>query len=338
MPSPSQPLVDTFGRQIHNVRVSVTDRCNFRCTYCMPEEGLDWLDKGDILSYEEIAEIVRILTGLGVEKVRITGGEPLVRKDLHVLVGKLHGIAGLRDLSLTTNGVLLAQQAPALAAAGLRRVNVSLDSLTRETFQRIARRDALEAVLAGLEAAGRHFPGPVKVNAVLLRGVNDHEIPAFVDLTRRHGLEVRFIEFMPLDADATWSRDLLVPGSEALRRIAALHELAPDPDASPSAPSRDFVFVDGAPGKVGFIDSVSQPFCDQCNRIRITADGKLRTCLFSVEETDLMAILRGGSSREERAREIARVVRAAVWKKEPGHRIGQADFVRANRSMSQIGG
>ena len=332
-------LRDRLGRRIDNLRVSVTDRCNFRCTYCMPAEGMPWLRREDVLSYEEIERVVRVFASEGICKVRLTGGEPLVRRDLHVLVRRLAGIEGLRDIALTTNGVLLAEQAGELAAAGLRRINVSIDSLVRETFAEVTRRDALAVVLRGLEAAAEHFPGPVKVNAVLLRGVNDHEAVGFAELARRRGFEIRFIEYMPLDADRTWSRTSLVPGREVLETIARAYPLEPDPAGSAASPSRDWVFRDGAPGKVGFIDSVSEPFCDRCNRIRITADGKLRTCLFSLGETDLMPLVRRADLEPTEAdRRIAEALRRAVWDKEPGHRINQPDFVRANRSMSQIGG
>jgi len=337
--SPSTPLADRLGRRIDSLRVSVTDRCNFRCLYCMPAEGLEWLPREGILSFEEIERIVRIAVALGIRKVRLTGGEPLLRRDLATLVAMLARIDDFAgDITLSTNGILLPQQAEALARAGLRRVNVSLDSLVRERFEQIVRRDALDAVLAGIEAAARWFDGPVKVNAVLMRGINDGEVPGFVRLAREQGVEIRFIEFMPLDADGSWSRDRLVEGREIRARVAACLPdgvaLVRDPRSPEHAPSRDFVFTDGAPGKIGFIDSVSEPFCEHCNRIRITADGKLRTCLFSVGETDLAALLRGGSDDET----IAGAIRAAVWEKEPGHRINEPDFVRASRSMSQIGG
>jgi cyclic pyranopterin phosphate synthase len=327
-------LKDQLGRTIDNLRISVTDRCNFRCVYCMPEEGLEWVPREAVLSFEEIERLVRIAVGLGIRKIRLTGGEPLVRKDLHVLVRMLAGIPGLDDLSLTTNGLLLGAQAAALSAAGLRRINVSLDALTRETFQRLVRRDALDQVMASLEMARRHFPGPVKVNAVILRGLNDHEIEAFAELARSRSFEVRFIEFMPLDADRIWSRDVLVSGQEILARIDAVHPLVPDPGQSPHSPSRDHVFADGAGGKIGFINSVTEPFCDLCNRVRITADGKLRTCLFSLTETDLMSLVRGGAADAE----IGAAIRRAVWVKEPGHKINAVDFIRSPRTMSQIGG
>jgi len=327
-------MKDKLGRTIDNLRVSVTDRCNFRCLYCMPEGGLDWLPRAEILSYEEIEKVVGIGATLGIRKIRLTGGEPLVRKDLPRLVEKLTALPGIEDLALTTNGLLLAETAEALSRAGLRRVNVSLDSLTRETFLRMSRRDALERVMAGLDAAARYFEGPVKVNAVILRGINDHEIEHFARLARERSFEVRFIEFMPLDADRIWSRDALVTGDEILQRIHALHPLREESAARGRSPSRDHVFEDGAGGKIGFINSVSEPFCDSCNRIRLTADGKLRTCLFSLVETDLRSLLRGGADDSM----IARTIRDAVWRKEPGHRINEADFVRSERTMSQIGG
>jgi len=328
------PLRDRLGRTIDNLRISVTDRCNFRCVYCMPADGLQWIPRAEILSFEEIVRLAGIFAGLGTRKFRLTGGEPLVRAELPTLVRMLAAVDGVRDISLTTNGFLLEEQAEPLALAGLRRINVSLDSLVRETFERLVRRDALERTLRGLEVARRHFPGPVKVNAVLLRGLNDGEAVRFAELARRRDFEVRFIEFMPLDADHVWSMEKLVPGDEVRGRINAVYPLIPDPEQDPSSPSRDFVFADGVGGKIGFINSVSEPFCNSCNRVRITADGKLRTCLFSVRETDLRALLRDGAGDDE----IAGAIRAAVWEKEPGHRINHPDFVFASRSMSQIGG
>ena len=327
-------MKDKLGRTIDNLRVSVTDRCNFRCLYCMPEEGLDWLPRAEILSYEEIEKVVRVGATLGIRKVRLTGGEPLVRRDISRLIEKLTALPGIEDLSLTTNGLLLAEAAEELSRAGLRRVNVSLDSLTRETFHRMSRRDALDRVMAGLDAAGRHFEGPIKVNAVILRGINDGEIERFARLARERSFEVRFIEFMPLDADRIWSRESLVTGDEILRRIHAVHPLRAESVERGRSPSRDHVFEDGAGGKIGFINSVSEPFCESCNRVRLTADGKLRTCLFSLVETDLRLLLRGGADDAT----IARAIGDAVWRKEPGHRINEADFVRSARTMSQIGG
>ncbi len=327
-------LQDRLGRKINNLRVSVTDRCNFRCSYCMPEEGMEWLARDRILSFEEITRFVRIATGLGINKVRLTGGEPLVRKNLDVLVRMLAELPGIEDMSLTTNGVLLGEQAARLSAAGLRRINVSLDSLVKETFLRLTKRDALSKVLESLDVATYHFEGPIKVNALILRGVNDHEIEDFAELARNRAFEIRFIEFMPLDAQNQWTRQTMMSGEEILRRIGKVHPLVLDPDRRPHAPSRDYIFADGAGGKIGFINSVTEPFCDSCNRIRITADGKLRTCLFSVDETNVLDLLRGGASDQE----IGEVIRKAVWDKEPGHKINSPDFVPASRSMSQIGG
>ena len=331
----SRPILkDRQGRVIENLRLSVTDRCNFRCVYCMPPDGLDWVPKENVLTFEEFTRLVQVAVGLGLRRFRLTGGEPLVRTHLDRLVAMILAVPGVEDLSLTTNGVLLAAQAQKLAAAGLRRVNVSLDSLLKETFERMARRDALDAVMEGLRAAAEHFPGPVKVNAVVLRGLNDGEVVEFARLARRANYEMRFIEFMPLDADRIWSMERLVSGEEIRSTIHAAFPLVPDPTQDPRAPSRDWVFADGSPGKVGFINSVTEPFCDTCNRIRVTAEGKLRTCLFSVRETNLREMLRGGAPDSA----IAEAIRAAVWDKEPGHKINQPGFVHASRSMSQIGG
>ncbi len=328
-------LVDRQGRRIDRLRVSVTDRCNFRCVYCMPEEGVDWLPKPEILSFEEITRLVRVFADEGIRKIRLTGGEPLLRKDLPVLVRQIAGVPGIRDIGMTTNGVLLAAQAAELAAAGLGRLNISLDSLVRDVFIRVARRDALDQVLSGIEAAARHFEGPVKINTVLVRGINDGEILQFAEFARRPRFEVRFIEFMPLDAQQEWSLDRMVSGESIREAIAAKFPIEPDPEQDARAPSQDWIFSDRQGGKIGFIDSVTSPFCDQCNRIRITADGKLRTCLFSVGETDLRSLVRDEAVDDEA---IGAVIRRAVWNKEPGHKINQPGFVPASRSMSQIGG
>jgi len=331
-------LIDQLGRKIDNLRISVTDRCNFRCLYCMPEEGMEWLPKEGILSFEEIERFVRILAPMGIRKLRLTGGEPLLRRDLPRLISLLRTIEGIDDIALTTNALLLAEQAEALQESGLDRVNVSLDSLLRERFKQITRRDALDRVLRGIEQAAKTFQGPLKINAVLMRGLNDAETPAFAELARKHGHTIRFIEYMPLDADESWSRSSLVTGAEIRKRIDRHLDngarLIEDPARDQRAPAADYIFSDGAPGKIGFINSVSEPFCENCNRIRSTADGKLRTCLFSQEETDIASLLRGGASDEK----IGAAVQAAVHDKEPGHRINEPDFVRASRSMSQIGG
>ncbi|HET9051795.1 MAG TPA: GTP 3',8-cyclase MoaA [Candidatus Dormibacteraeota bacterium] len=327
-----RPLVDERGRVADDLRISVTDRCNFRCVYCMPAEGLRWLPRSELLTFEEITRVAGILVGTGTRTIRLTGGEPLVRRDVATLVRMLAGLHPDLDLSLTTNGHLLRRDAPALAAAGLRRVNVSLDSLRADRFERLARRDALATVLDGIAAAREAGLEPVKVNVVVVRGVNDDEVGDFAAYARATGVHVRFIEFMPLDADQTWGPDLVVAGDELLEAAETQHRLAPVPNGHD--PSTRWRFADGAPGELGFIDSVSRPFCASCNRIRLTADGQLRTCLFSIVETDLRTPLRSGAGDEE----IEQIIRAAVWRKEEGHRVGKPDFTRPARSMSQIGG
>jgi GTP 3',8-cyclase len=328
-----EPLVDGWGREIKSLRVSVTDRCNFRCRYCMPPEGLEWLPRSEVLSFEEIERLVRVLASMGVEEVRITGGEPLIRRDLPVLVEKLARIPGVTDLSLTTNGVLLDRLAGPLVDAGLRRVNVSLDTLSHTRFAEMTHRDALDAVLRGLEAAERHPElRPIKVNAVAIKGFTETEVPALAELARRKPYVVRFIEFMPLDADGLWRDDDVLTGAEIRAIIEKRWPLEPVP-AKASSTARRFRFVDGA-GEVGFVNPVSEPFCSSCDRIRLTADGQLRTCLFSRREWDLKTPLRSGASDDELAREL----RWAVRHKELKHRINEPGFVPASRSMSQIGG
>jgi GTP 3',8-cyclase len=329
-----EPLRDSWGRDIKSVRISVTDKCNFRCTYCMPAEGLPWLDRDEILSFEEIERLVGILARLGVDEVRLTGGEPLVRRDLPVLVGKLARIDGVRDLSLTTNGVLLDRLAAPLVAAGLRRINVSLDSLSHVRFAEITRRDALDAVLRGLEVAERHPElRPIKVNCVAVKGFTETEVPALAELARRKPYVVRFIEFMPLDADEAWREDDVLTGGEIRaiveRHFGPLEELP----AKQSSTARRFRFADGA-GELGFVNPVSEPFCSSCDRIRLTADGQLRTCLFSRREWNLKEPLRDGATDDE----VIELLRFAVRHKELKHRINDPGFVRASRSMSQIGG
>jgi GTP 3',8-cyclase len=328
-----EPLRDGWGREIKSLRVSVTDKCNFRCTYCMPAEGLEWLGREQILTYEEIERLVRIMAAMGVEEVRLTGGEPLVRRDLPVLVEKLARIEGVRDLSLTTNGVLLDRLAAPLVTAGLRRLNVSLDSLSHVRFAEITRRDALDRVLTGLAEAERHPElRPIKINCVAIRGFTEAEVPALAELARRKPYVVRFIEFMPLDADQAWRDDDVLTGGEIRALIEEQWPLVEIP-AKPSSTARRFRFADGA-GEIGFVNPVSEPFCSSCDRIRLTADGKLRTCLFSRREWDLKEPLRDGASDEE----LERLLRWAVAHKELKHRINEPGFVRASRSMSQIGG
>jgi cyclic pyranopterin phosphate synthase len=328
-----EPLRDGHGRRIADLRVSVTDRCNFRCQYCMPAEGLPWLDREEILRYEEIERLVRLFVRLGVSDVRLTGGEPLVRREFPKLVEMLARVPGLRDLAVTTNGYLLERDADALAAAGLRRVNVSIDSLTRDRFFRLTRRDSLPQVLRGLEAIARHPQvRPIKVNAVALRGFTEDEAGRFCEFARTTGFQVRFIEFMPLDADHSWTSDQVLPGDELRALIEAIHPLD-ELEREPSATARVFRFRDGH-GEIGFVNPVSEPFCADCNRVRLTADGKLRTCLFSHRETDLRAPLREGADEAE----LERIIRDAVWRKELKHHVGERGFVQPARTMSAIGG
>ena len=328
-----KPLLDGWGREIKSLRISVTDKCNFRCRYCMPAEGLQWLPREEILDYEEIARLVRIMGAMGVEEVRLTGGEPLARRDLPALVSLLAGIPGVEDLSLTTNGVLLDRFAGPLVEAGLKRLNVSLDSLSHVRFAEITRRDALDRVLAGLEEAER-YPElrPIKVNCVAIRGFTEEEVPALAELARRKPYVVRFIEFMPLDADEAWREDDVLTGGE-IRALIEEHWPLEEIPAKPSSTARRFRFADGA-GEIGFVNPVSEPFCSSCDRIRLTADGKLRTCLFSRREWDLKERLRDGSTDAE----VEQAIRFAVRHKELKHKINEPGFVRASRSMSQIGG
>lgn len=331
--SPRGLLTDSFGRRIESFRISVTDRCDLRCVYCIPED-IPWLPRSELLTLEELARVARLAVAGGVRKIRITGGEPLLRRDLPHLIGLLAEIPGLEDLALTTNGTQLAKLAAPLRDAGLERVNVSLDSLSRETFQRVAQRDSFDRVLEGIDAAVAAGLWPIRINCVPIRGLNDHEALAFAELARTRGFEVRFIEFMPLEHGERWGRDVLVPGQELRERIAAVHALVPDPDCDPHAPSRDWLFADGAPGLVGFIEPVTQPFCSSCNRIRLTADGKIRTCLFSVQEHDVRGLLRGGASDEE----ILLRLHGVVATKELKHHVSDGLYEKPQRTMSRIGG
>jgi cyclic pyranopterin phosphate synthase len=328
------PLRDSWGREIKSIRVSVTDKCNFRCTYCMPAEGLQWLGRDEILSFEEIARLVSVLARLGVDEVRLTGGEPLVRRELPVLVEMLARIDGVRDLSLTTNGVLLDRLAGPLVEAGLRRINVSLDTLNHVRFAEIARRDALDAVLRGLAEAER-YPQlrPIKVNCVAVKGFTETEVPAMAELARQKPYVVRFIEFMPLDADEAWREDDVLSGAEIRAIVEERYGRLVELPAKASSTARRFTFADGI-GELGFVNPVSEPFCSSCDRIRLTADGQLRTCLFSRREWDLKSRLREGASDDE----LAAFIRFAVRHKELKHKINEPGFVRASRSMSQIGG
>ena len=329
----ADPLRDAHGRLISDLRVSVTDRCNFRCQYCLPAEGLPWLDRSEVLSFEEIERLVRLFARLGVTDVRLTGGEPLVRRDFPKLVGMLARIPGVEDLSLTTNGYLLERDAGALVAAGIGRVNVSIDSLQRDRFFQLTRSDSLPQVLRGLEALARHPQvHPIKVNAVAMRGFSEEEAIPFAEFARSTAFQVRFIEFMPLDADREWTPDAVLTGDELRRIIDSVHPLEERP-RDPHATARVFRFRDGR-GEIGFVNPVSDPFCDDCNRIRLTAEGKLRTCLFSVRETDLREALRTGVGDDE----LGLIVREAVWRKELKHRVNERGFTPPPRSMSAIGG
>jgi GTP 3',8-cyclase len=312
-------LKDGLGRTIDDLRISTTDRCNFRCIYCMPADGLAWLPKRDILRSEEMLRLARIFIGLGIRTVRLTGGEPLMRRDIDALTDGLRHLDPTLDLSMTTNGFFLQERATCLAAAGLKRINVSLDSL-------------IFKILDGLRVARDAGLHPIKLNCVVIRGYNEDEVVDFARLGREHDYQVRFIEFMPLDAQGAWSRQAVVPGAEIRARIHAVLPLA-QASANGTEPATVHRFADGR-GSIGIIASVTEPFCDHCNRVRITADGQLRTCLFSLHEHNLKGLLRSGATDEE----LADFILGVVWNKEAGHKINQLDFVRPSRSMAVIGG
>jgi GTP 3',8-cyclase len=330
---PLEPLKDGHGRLIGDLRVSVTDRCNFRCQYCMPAEGLPWLDREEILTFEEIARLVGLFAAMGVHDVRLTGGEPLVRRDFPRLARMLADIEEVHDLSVTTNGYLLERDAEALVGAGIDRFNVSIDSLQKDRFFELTRRDALPQVLRGLEKLAQYPEAhPIKINAVAMRDFTEEEAIPFAEFARRTPYEVRFIEFMPLDADHAWTADQVLTGAEIRSAIDAVYPLEPEP-REPHATARVYRFKDGR-GKIGFINPVSEPFCGDCNRVRLTADGRLRTCLFSLGETDLRTPVREGAGDGE----LERIIRDAVWRKELKHHVGEAGFIQPARSMSAIGG
>src|SRR5437660_1322904 len=328
-----EPLRDGHGRLIRDVRVSVTDRCNFRCQYCMPAEGLPWLERSEVLTFEEIRRLVGLLARMGVRDLRLTGGEPLVRREFPRLVAMLREVEDLDEIAVTTNGFLLARDAEALVRAGVDRFNVSIDSLQRDRFFAMTRRDALPRVLEGLERLAE-FPEahPIKVNAVAMRGFTEDEVIPFARFARSNPYEVRFIEFMPLDADHAWSPDAVLTGAEIRAAIHAVWPLEPEP-RDRHATARVYRFADGR-GRIGFVNPVSEPFCGDCNRIRLTADGRLRTCLFSLNETDLRTPIRQGAADAQ----LEQIIRDAVWRKELKHHVGEPGFIQPARSMSAIGG
>ncbi|HZQ48377.1 MAG TPA: GTP 3',8-cyclase MoaA [Verrucomicrobiae bacterium] len=349
----SRLLVDAHGRVLSDLRVSITDRCNFRCLYCLPETeaaenfyrgrwanmpesapiARQWQPRSKILTFEEIERVVRVAVGLGIQKVRLTGGEPLLRRNVEELVARVAKIPGITDLALTSNGFLFPEKGRALREAGLQRISFSLDSLDRANFQKITGRDGLAEVLGSIRLARELGMEPVKVNAVIIRGINDHEIEALAGFAREENLALRFIEFMPLDSARAWLKELVMPGREILQRLQSRYELRPAPAKNPSETAKRWQFADGR-GEIGLISPVSEPFCGHCNRLRLTADGKIRTCLFSVVEHDLRSRLREGISDEA----IAEFLQSVVWQKEERHHIGEPEFVAPERSMSCIGG
>jgi GTP 3',8-cyclase len=331
--TPSDRLIDRFGRIHNNLRISVTDRCNIRCVYCMPE-SVTFLPRNSLLSFEEIVRFVRVATTLGIDKIRLTGGEPLVRKDLPRLVEMIAAISGIKDVGLTTNGILLAPMARALWDAGLRRINVSLDTLDPARFEQLTRRTGVEQVIEGILAAKSAGFRPVKLNAVAIKGMTEDDVVPLGMFAREHGLELRFIEYMPLDAGDLWERGKVLLAAEILERLSeGIGPLAPAPDQDPRAPAVNFDYADGR-GRVGLIASVSRPFCTSCNRVRLTAEGKLRNCLFALEETDVRDLMRGGSSDAD----LARALRESVAAKWEGHEINTSRFIKPDRLMHSIGG
>ncbi len=326
-------LVDGVGRTIVNLRISVTDRCNFRCTYCMPADNVEFMDRSNLLTFEELTRMASIVSRMGIHRLRLTGGEPLMRKDLSVLIGMLSHVEGIDYIAMTTNAFFLKQHAKSLKDAGLKRLNVSLDSLDPEKFRHVNRRDCLQQVLDGLAAAAQAGFKSIKINAVAIRNFSETEIMKLVEMGRSDGFEIRFIEFMPLDSDKVWERDKVLFGHEIVDLIRQKYDLVPIDNSLDIGPASEFEFADGQ-GKIGIITAVSNPFCDHCNRIRMTADGKLRTCLFSTRETNLKEMVRTGATDEE----IIDVIRQAVMIKEPGHKINLDDFQRPQRAMHAIGG
>jgi len=346
-------LVDSHGRTLRDLRVSITDRCNFRCLYCLPETEAahnfyrghwahmpdsapivqQWVPKSNILSFEEIERVVQLAASLGIEKIRLTGGEPLLRHGVEYLVERIAKIPGIVDLAMTSNGFLFQQKARALRDAGLRRISFSLDSLDPANFKKITGRDGLEEVLQSITLARDLGFAPVKVNAVVIRDINDHEIESLAEFAHQQNLSFRFIEFMPLDSARAWLKEMVVPAREVLDRLQRRFQLVPLGTENPSSTAKRWGFPDGR-GEIGLIAPVSEPFCGHCNRVRLTADGKIRTCLFSVTEHDLRSRLRNGESDDD----LAAWLKGVVWQKEARHHIGEPEFVPPPRSMSCIGG
>ena len=326
-------LIDGMGRTIVNLRISVTDRCNFRCTYCMPADNVEFMDRSNLLSFEEIQRVAQIVSRMGINRIRLTGGEPLMRKNLPVLIKMLNEVDGIDDIAMTTNAYFLKDQAQSLKDAGLKRLNVSLDALDPEKFRDVNRRDCLQSVLDGLDTARKVGFKSIKINAVAVRNFSETEIMGLIEMGRSEGFEIRFIEFMPLDSDKVWEREKVLFGHEIIDLIKENYELVPIDNSLEIGPASEYNFTDGK-GKVGIITAVSNPFCDHCNRIRMTADGKLRTCLFSTNETDLKKLIRTGATDEN----IIYALNQAVLIKEPGHKINLDDFERPTRAMHAIGG
>ena len=332
--TPSGPIIDSFGRVHTNLRISVTDRCNIRCFYCMPDNDVQFKPREELLSFEEIARFARVASRLGVDRLRITGGEPLVREDLPTLIRRLGDIPGIRDIALTTNGILLDKYAESLKAAGLQRVNISLDTMHESTFRQIARRDGLDRVLDGIAAAQRVGFEKIRLNAIAIQGLTEPEIVPLAEFSRQRNLELRFIEFMPLDADGQWQSDQVLSG-QRIRAIleAAFGDLVPVQREDPSQPAIDYRFADQG-GRIGFINPVTQPFCSDCNRLRLTSEGQVRNCLFSVEEWDARKLMRGDADDDQ----LAQLLLDSVAAKLAGHGINTDQFVKPQRAMYQIGG
>ena len=333
-PKTSRPqLIDGMGRRIVNLRISVTDRCNFRCTYCMPADNVEFMDRSNLLSFEEIQRVAQIVSRMGINRLRLTGGEPLMRKNLPSLIKMLDEVNGIDDIAMTTNAYFLKDQAQSLKDAGLKRLNVSLDALDPDKFRDVNRRDCLQSVLDGLDTARKVGFKSIKINAVAVRNFSETEIMSLIEMGRSDGFEIRFIEFMPLDSDKVWERDKVLFGHEIVDMIKENYELVPIDNSLEIGPASEYNFADGK-GKIGIITAVSNPFCDHCNRIRMTADGKLRTCLFSTEETNLKELIRSGVTDGT----IIETIKQAVLVKEPGHKINLDDFERPTRAMHAIGG